>query len=87
MSKQDQAPMHQHRRLAVLRRVLYDDTLPLSTRAAAALVLLYAQPVSRIVRLTTEDVADDGDALTIRLGDPPSSLPAPVADLVRAYLV
>ncbi|MFD5142819.1 hypothetical protein [Streptomyces sp. NPDC058401] len=36
--------------------------------------------------MTTEDVADDGDALTIRLGDPPSLLPAPVAELVRAHL-
>ncbi|MFD7835246.1 hypothetical protein [Streptomyces sp. NPDC059761] len=84
--KQDQAPMHQHRRLAVLRRVLHDETLPLRTRIAASLVLLYAQPISRIVRLTTEDVIDDGSALMVRLGDPPSPLPGPVASLVRAYL-
>ncbi|GAA3126897.1 hypothetical protein GCM10020254_87880 [Streptomyces goshikiensis] len=84
--KQDQAPMHQHRRLAILRGVLHDETLPLRTRTAASLVLLYAQPVSRIVRLTTEDVIDDGDALIVRLGDPPAPLPGPVASLVRAYL-
>lgn len=84
--KQDQAPMHQHRRLALLRRILHDEALSLRTRTAAALVLLYAQPVSRIVQLTIEDVIDTGNTITVRLGDPPSPLPAPVTDLVRAYL-
>ncbi|MEV5086119.1 hypothetical protein AB0K74_48200 [Streptomyces sp. NPDC056159] len=75
---QDQTPLHQHHRLAVLRRVLNDDSLPLRARIAAALVLLYAQPVTRIVRLTTNDVIDDGTTVTVRLGDPPSPLPEPV---------
>ncbi|MFC4506040.1 MULTISPECIES: hypothetical protein [Streptomyces] len=57
---QDPTPPHQHRRLAMFRRVLNNDSLPLRTRTAAALVLLYAQPVTRIVRLTLEDVMDDG---------------------------
>ena len=58
---------------------------PCGARVAAALVLLYAQPVSRIVRLTIDDVTDDGTTVTVRLGDPPSPLPEPVADLMRAY--
>ncbi|MFE2322784.1 hypothetical protein ACFXD5_02455 [Streptomyces sp. NPDC059385] len=83
---QDSEPLHQHRRLAILRRVLNDDSLPLRARMAAALVLLYAQPVSRIVRLTIDDVTDDETTVTVRLGDPPSPLPEPVADLMRAYI-
>ncbi|MGW3654273.1 hypothetical protein ACWD6R_00470 [Streptomyces sp. NPDC005151] len=83
---QDQAPLHQHRRLAMLRRVLNDDSLPLRSRIVAALVLLYAQPVSRIVRLTIDDVTDDGTTIAVCLGDPPSPLPEPVAELMRAYL-
>ncbi|WP_406016687.1 hypothetical protein OG520_39605 (plasmid) [Streptomyces sp. NBC_00984] len=83
---QDQAPLHQHRRLAILRRALNDDSLPLRARVAAALVLLYAQPVTRIVRLTVDDVLDDGATAAVRLGDPPSPLPEPVADLMRAYI-
>ncbi|MFD5445995.1 hypothetical protein [Streptomyces tendae] len=83
---QDQALLHQHHRLAVLRRVLNDDSLPLRARIAAALVLLYAQPVTRIVRLTANDVIDDGTTVTVRLGDPPSPLPEPVASLMRAYV-
>ncbi|MFC1230469.1 hypothetical protein ACIGW5_30835 [Streptomyces prasinus] len=83
---QDQAPLHQHRRLVILRRTLNDDSLPLRARVAAALVLLYAQPVTRIVRLTVDDVIDDGTTVTVRLGDPPSPLPEPVAGLMRAYV-
>ncbi|MFG3383349.1 hypothetical protein [Streptomyces sp. NPDC047999] len=52
----------------------------------AALVLLYAQPVSRIVRLTIDDVTDDETTDTVQLGDPPSPLPEPVAVLMRAYI-
>ncbi|MFF1680929.1 hypothetical protein ACFVYG_33430 [Streptomyces sp. NPDC058256] len=76
---QDQAPLHQHRRLAMPQRVLNDDALPLRSRVVAALVLLYAQPVSRIVRLTNDPIA-------VRLGDPPSPLPEPIAELMRAYI-
>ncbi|WP_328936905.1 hypothetical protein OG288_06415 [Streptomyces tauricus] len=83
---QDPEPLHQHRRLAMLRRALNDDSLPLRARIAAVLVLLYAQPVSRIVRLTIDDVTDDETTVTVRLGDPPSPLPEPVADLMRAYI-
>ncbi|MEV8457599.1 hypothetical protein AB0467_33870 [Streptomyces sp. NPDC052095] len=83
---QDQTPLYQHHRLAILRRVLNDDSLPRRARIAAALVLLYAQPVTRIVRLTANDVFDDGTTVTVRLGDLSSPLPEPVADLMRAYV-
>ncbi|MEU7967350.1 hypothetical protein AB0D09_28395 [Streptomyces sp. NPDC049097] len=83
---QNSEPLHQHRRLAILRRVLNDDSLPLRARVAAALVLLYAQPVSRIVRLTIDDITDDETTVTVRLGEPPSPLPKPAADLLRAYI-
>ncbi|MGW1728218.1 hypothetical protein ACWCQK_35685 [Streptomyces sp. NPDC002306] len=56
---QGQAPLHQHRRLAILRRTFNDDSLPLRARVAAALVLLYAQPVTCTVRLTVGDILDD----------------------------
>ncbi|MEU5324114.1 hypothetical protein AB0G67_46450 [Streptomyces sp. NPDC021056] len=41
-----------------------------------------AQPVSRIVRLTT----DDETTVTVQLGDPPSPLPTPMADLMRVFM-
>lgn len=78
--------MGRHQRLTALRRVLDHDAAPLRSRAAAALVLLFAQPLTRIVCLTTDDILDDGQQVHLRLGAPPLLLPEPVADLVRDYL-
>lgn len=50
------------------------------------MILLYAQPVSRIVRLTIDDILHDGDHTLLRLGEPPTPVPEPVAGLLRAYL-
>lgn len=73
----------QHRRLELLRRVLDENAGPLRSRAAACLMLLFAQPASRIVLLTTEDLIQDADGqVLIRLGDPPAPVPEPFADLL-----
>ena len=79
------AVLPDHERIGHLGRVLADQELPLRARVAAAIVLLYAQPVSRIVRITTGDVIRDGDQVLLRLGDPPSPVPAPVADLLLRW--
>ncbi|MFE0732097.1 hypothetical protein ACFW2X_28380 [Streptomyces antibioticus] len=79
-------PMSQHQRITALQRVLADDSTALRVRVAACLVLLFAQPVSRIVRMTTDDVLHDGQLVALRLGDPPTPAPEPVADLLLNYL-
>jgi hypothetical protein len=73
----------QQRRLALLRCCLTDDQAPVPARAAACLLLLYAQPLTRIHRLTTADLTDASGQMHLRLGDPPSPVPAPFADLLR----
>ncbi|WP_164992852.1 hypothetical protein [Streptomyces lydicus] len=60
-----------------LRRVLSNDAAPLRIRVAASLVLLFAQPLTRIVCLTTDDSLHDCQQVHLRLGDPTSSLPTP----------
>jgi hypothetical protein len=80
------APIDQHRRLALLRRFLTDDQLPLMDRVVATLLLLYAQPLSRIVRLTIDDVIHEDDGVLLRLGDPPTAVPEPFAGLLLAFL-
>ncbi|WP_328375848.1 hypothetical protein [Micromonospora zamorensis] len=77
------AAITQQRRLALLRRFVTDNTGPLPTRVAACLLLLYAQPISRIHRLTTTDLLDDGPELLIRFGAPPVPVPEPSAGLLR----
>ncbi|MGW2651635.1 hypothetical protein ACWC2T_43890 [Streptomyces sp. NPDC001393] len=42
--------------------------------------------MSRIVRLTLDDVIRDGDTVLLRLGEPPSLVPAPAADLLLEHI-
>jgi integrase len=76
-------PITQQRRLGLLRRALTDSQAPVRTRAAACLTLLFAQPPSRIVRLTIDDIirGEDGQIL-LRPGDPPAPLPEPFTTLL-----
>ena len=76
------APIGQHRRLVLLNRFLTDQRIPLRTRVAARLLLLYAQPVARLVRLTIDDVIDHDGQVFIRLGDPPAPVPEPFAAML-----
>ena len=80
------APMPDHERIEHLGRVLADGALPLRTRAAAAIVLLYAQPASRIVRLTVDDVTCEDGEVFLRLGNPPSPVPGPVAGILLSWV-
>lgn len=75
-------PISQHHRLALIRRLLTDDTIALRTRIAAVLMLLYAQPFTRIVRLTTSDILIEDDQVLLRFGSPPTPVPAPFAALL-----
>jgi hypothetical protein len=80
------APITQDRRLALISHLLTDHGTPLRERVAGLLLLLYAQPVSRIVRLTVDDVSHVGDQALLRLGEPPVPVPAPFADLLLALV-
>ncbi len=68
------------------RRLLHDDAVSTRDRLAGLLVLLYAQPVARISRLTTGHVTTSGTIVRIHLGPAPITLPEPVADLIRRLL-
>jgi hypothetical protein len=81
-----QAPMAEEARLAALRRLLLDTDVPPLLRVAGLIVLLYAQPLTRIVQLTVDDLLRDGETVFLRLGDPPSPVPEPVAALVLDYI-
>ncbi len=72
----------QQRRLSWTRRALTDDSIDLRTRVAAGLLLLFAQPITRIARLTVDDVLHHGQEDYLRLGDPPAPVPEPLAGLL-----
>jgi integrase len=69
----------------LLGQILTNANAPLRSRIAAGLVLLYAQPVSRIVRLTLDDLLQDADQVHIRIGNPASPVPQPFAALLLDY--
>ncbi|WP_306211665.1 site-specific integrase [Actinoplanes sp. RD1] len=79
-------PLPERGRTRLLGRPLTDDRTPLRTRVAAMILLIYAQPVSRITRLTIDDIIRDTDQILLRLGDPPSPMPEPAAVLLLEYL-
>ena len=73
----------QQRRLDLLRRFATDMAIPVRPRAAACLMLLYAQPLSRILRLTAADLSrDDAGQTWLRFGYPPSPV-APFGALLH----
>ena len=76
--------MGRRHRVDQLLRLLDDDTLPVAGRLLAVLVLLFGQPVSKLVRLPRAAVSTEGDSLTLTLtlGDGPLPLPAPIAALL-----
>ena len=67
--------MADEERLRALRRLLDDDAIDQRLRVAGCLVLLYAQPVARIVRLTADDAELAAGSARIRLGREPIVLP------------
>ncbi|MER6942962.1 hypothetical protein ABT294_02950 [Nonomuraea sp. NPDC000554] len=64
------------------RRLLQDTNLKTSDRVVGLLLLLYAQNLSAISRLTTEHVNAHGNHVELLLGTSPVVLPEPLADLV-----
>jgi integrase len=74
----------QQRRLDLLRRFATSTDIPIKPRAAACLMLLYAQPLSRILRLSGGDLTRDEDGQTwLHLGYPPSPVPSPFDALLH----
>ncbi|MFJ1594902.1 hypothetical protein ACIOD0_32335 [Kitasatospora albolonga] len=78
--------LSEDQRLASLGQLLTDTDTPMRLRVADVIVILYAQPLTRIVQLTVDDVLHEGEATLLRLGEPTSPVPAPVAALLLAYI-
>jgi hypothetical protein len=73
-------------RLDLLGALLDDDQRPLHLRVAAVLLLLYAQPLTRVVRLAVDRVSVNDDGVWITFDQDPVAVPEPFANLVRRYV-
>ena len=71
-------------RWRIARRLVTDDTLDPADRVAGALVVLYAQPLGRVVALTTGHVGHAREGVTLRLGSDLLDLAEPFATLVQS---
>jgi hypothetical protein len=76
-------PIDHSTRLRQARDLLHDDSLELPARIGGCLLLLYGQPVTRIVILRLDHIHLQPDRVLIQLGDEPIELLPPLASLVR----
>lgn len=73
-------------RIRLLRTCLTGAPDTISYRVAAVLLLLYAQPLARIVQLTTADVTSEPTGTMLRLGAEATSVPEPFAAILLEHL-
>jgi hypothetical protein len=71
-------PISNGERLRVVRRLLHDERLDLRDRVAGLLILIYAQPLTKVLGLKVEHVTSVGDRVLLRLGRDPLELPEPL---------
>jgi hypothetical protein len=76
-------PLADIKRIEILRGLLTNTAVDPRDRLAGSLLLLYAQPMTRIVKLTTSDVHTEQDQVAIKLGKGVLALPGPLAALTR----
>lgn len=76
-------PADPEHRWAIARRLIHEDDLDAADRLAGALVVLYAQPLTRIAALTTDDVHIENTEVTLALGPAHIELPEPFAALIQ----
>lgn len=80
--QQPEQILDEHERWNLLRRCLTDDAIPLDTRAAAALLLLFGLPISRIRHLTIDQLDVSEAGYFLRTGRHPLLLPPKLANLL-----
>ena len=78
-------PIGEHDRWDHLRRLLTDEQLPLDTRAAGSVVLLYGLPVSRISELRADQLTSRDGHSYLNFGAHSLLLPPAVAVLLERH--
>lgn len=73
-------------RLAGIRDCLFNTSIPVATRTAMMLLLLYAQPLVRVCALRTDAITETGNEMTIIFDTHPVLIPAPFAEILRSHL-
>jgi hypothetical protein len=72
----------QAERIELIRRLFTDETLPVIDRVVGLLVLLYAQPVTRIAQIQTDDVTTRDNQVFLRIAQEHLPQPEPLDRLI-----
>jgi hypothetical protein len=78
--------LSQDQRLAWIHELLTGNSESLPYRVVGLLLLLYAQPLVKVVTFRTEMIEDSDSGMTIMLGHRPTDVPEPFASLLRTHL-
>jgi hypothetical protein len=76
----------QDQRLAWLRELLEGDSESLSYRVAGILLLLFAQPLTKVAALRTSAITFAENDVRISLGKEPIPIPPPFANMLAGYV-
>ena len=76
----------QDQRLAWLRELLEGDSESLSYRVAGILLLLFAQPLTKVAALRTSAITFAENDTRISLGKEPIPVPPPFANILAGYV-
>lgn len=84
---QSRPVLDQNERLRLLRETLDNNHIPLHHRAAAVMLLLYAQPLTRIASMRRDQISrtDDGETLVV-FEDQPVPVPHPFDQILQQHL-
>ncbi|MEB0001468.1 hypothetical protein QN357_00775 [Cryobacterium sp. RTC2.1] len=73
-------------RIAGIRRVITDDELLPNLRIIGGLVLIFGQPLNRIMAMQLDQVREIADGIQLRIVDDWISIPAPFDAMMRAWV-
>lgn len=83
---QSEPMLRESERITLVRNCLEWQQVNLPTRIAGLLLLLWAQPLNKIVMLKQEHITVGADGMTLMLGHHPTAVPEAVADLFWQHL-
>lgn len=72
----------QPERIALVRKLFTDDTLPPIDRVVGLLVLLYDMPATRIAQIRLDDVTTDSGQVFLRIAEEDLPMPEPLGCLI-----
>ncbi len=70
-------------RLAMAHRLLTDDGLDPADRVVGALVVIYGQRLTKVAKLSVEDIIEEGGQIFLKLGNDALLIPAPLGTFLK----